>query len=120
VSLNNCIGSNFSLLSSDVSIISNARFNANTTGQLAERNKRITNDLTDSIADLNQTAGTKPTPTQDVIKGKVDRINALLQEAITVRVEKNQSTNSTVKSQAVSDIVDEVLERYREAYGIEE
>jgi len=93
---------------------------ANTTGQLAERNKRITNDLTNSIADLNQTVSTKPIPTQDIIKGKVDTIDSLLQEAITVRVEKNQLTNSTVKGQAVADIVDEALERYREAYGIEE
>jgi hypothetical protein len=93
---------------------------ANTTGQLAERNKRITNDLTNSIADLNQTVSTKPIPMQDIIKGKVDRIDSLLQEAITVRVEKNQLTNSTVKGQAVADIVDEALERYREAYGIEE
>jgi hypothetical protein len=91
---------------------------ANTTEQLAERNKRITNDLTNSIADLNQTVSTKPIPTADIIKGKVDKIDSLLQEAITVRVEKNQLTNSTVKGQAVADIVDEALERYREAYGI--
>ncbi len=93
---------------------------ANTTKELAERNKLVTNDLTKAIADLNQTAGMKPTATQDVIKGKVDRIDGLLQEAITVRVEKNQLSNSTVKGQAVSDIIDEALERYREAYGIEE
>jgi hypothetical protein len=61
---------------------------ANTTEQLAERNKRITNDLTNSIADLNQTVSTKPIPTADIIKGKVDKIDSLLQEAITVRVEK--------------------------------
>ena len=91
---------------------------ANTTKELAERNKLVTNDLTKSISDLNQTIQSKPA--LDVVKGKISNINALLQEAITVRVEKNQLTNSTVKGQAVSDIVDEVLERYREAYGIEE
>ena len=37
-----------------------------------------------------------------------------------MRVEKDQLSNSTVKGQAVSDIVDGALERYREAYGIEE
>jgi hypothetical protein len=93
---------------------------ANTTKELAERNKLVANDLTKAIADLNRTASTKPAPTQEAIKGKIDRIDALLQEAITVRVEKNQLSNSTVKGQAVSDIIDEVLERYREAYGIEE
>jgi len=92
----------------------------NTTKELAERNKLVTNDLTKSISDLNQTVGMKPTPAQDAIKGKISNINALLQEAITVRVEKDQLSNSTVKGQAVSDIADEALERYREAYGIEE
>ena len=91
---------------------------ANTTKELAERNKLVANDLTKAISDLNQTVQSKPST--DVVKGKINNINALLQEAITVRVEKNQLTNSTVKGQAVSDIADEALERYREAYGIEE
>src|SRR5919198_1301716 len=93
---------------------------ANTTKELAERNKLVTSDLTKAISDLKKTVQSKPTPTADVVKGKINNINALLQEAITVRVEKNQLSNSTVKGQAVSDIIDEVLERYREAYGIEE
>src|ERR687886_711649 len=91
---------------------------ANTTKELTERNKLVANDLTKAISDLNQTVQSKPAT--DVVKGKINNINALLQEAITVRVEKNQLTNSTVKGQAVSDIADEALERYREAYGIEE
>jgi hypothetical protein len=94
--------------------------NANTTKELAERNKLVTSDLTKAISDLQKTVESKPTPTVDVVKGKIDNINALLQEAITVRVEKNQLSNSTVKGQAVSDIIDEALERYREDYGIEE
>jgi hypothetical protein len=91
---------------------------ANTTKELAERNKLVANDLTKAISDLNQTVQSKPTV--DVVKGKINNINALLQEAITVRVEKNQLTNSTVKGQAIANIADEALERYREAYGIEE
>src|SRR5918911_3222880 len=93
---------------------------ANTTKELAERNKLVANDLTKAMADLNQTVQSNPTPTADVVKGKINNIDALLQEAITVCIEKNQLTNSTVKGQAVSDIADEALERYREAYGIEE
>ena len=93
---------------------------ANTTKELVERNKLVANDLTKAISDLNQTVQSKPAPTADVVKGKIKNIDALLEEAITVRVEKNQLSNSTVKGQAVSDIIDETLERYREAYGIEE
>jgi hypothetical protein len=113
------VASNNTLAQAHVSALAE-HLDANTTKELTERNKLVANDLTKSIADLNQTTSTKPPPTQDVIKGKVDRIDALLQEAITVRVEKNQLSNSTVKGQAVNDIIDEALERYREAYGIEE
>jgi hypothetical protein len=93
---------------------------ANTTKELAERNKLVTSALTKAISDLQNTVKSKPTPTADVIKGKINNIDARLQEAITVRIEKNQLNNSTVKGQAVGDIVNETLERYREAYGIEE
>jgi hypothetical protein len=93
---------------------------ANTTKELTERNKLVANDLTKAIADLQNTVNLKPALTEAAIKGKVDSIDALLQEAISVRVEKSQLNNSTVKGQAVADIVNETLERYREAYGIEE
>jgi hypothetical protein len=111
------VASNATLAQAHASVVAE-HLDANTTKELAERNKLVTNDLTKAISDLNQTVQSKPAV--DVVKGKISNINALLQEAITVRVEKNQLTNSTVKGQAVSDIVDEVLERYREAYGIEE
>ena len=111
------VASNATLSQAHASAVAE-HLDANTTKELAERNKLVTNDLTKAISDLNQTIQSKPA--LDVVKGKISNINALLQEAITVRVEKNQLTNSTVKGQAVSDIADEALERYREAYGIEE
>jgi hypothetical protein len=111
------IASNATLAQSHASAVAE-HLDTNTTKELAERNKLVTNDLTKAISDLNQTIQSKPAV--DVVKGKISNINALLQEAITVRVEKTQLTNSTVKGQAVSDIADEALERYREAYGIEE
>jgi len=113
------IASNVTLAQAHANAIAE-HLDANTTKELAERNKLVTNDLTKAISDLNQTVQSRPTPTADVVKGKIDNIDALLQEAITVRVEKNQLSNSTVKAQAISDIIDETLERYREAYGIEE
>jgi hypothetical protein len=113
------IASNTTLAQSHANAVAE-HLDSNTTKELAERNKLVANDLSKAISDLNQTVQSKPTPTADVVKGKIDNIDALLQEAITVRVEKNQLSNSTVKGQTVSDIIDEALERYREAYGIEE
>jgi hypothetical protein len=113
------IASNATLAQSHANSVAE-HLDTNTTKELAERNKLVANDLTKAISDLNQTVQSKPAPAADVVKGKINNINALLAEAITVRVEKNQLTNSTVKGQAVANIVDEALERYREAYGIEE
>jgi hypothetical protein len=93
---------------------------ANTTKELAERNKRVANDLTTALSDLQNTAKSKPIPAAEVIKDKVSNIGDILQEAITVRVEKDQLKNSTVKAEVTSNIVNETLEHYGGAYGIEE
>src|SRR5919198_494705 len=93
---------------------------ANTTKELAERNKRVANDLTTALGDLQNTVKSKPIPAAEVIKDKVSNIGDILQEAITVRVEKDQLKNSTVKAEATSNIVNETLEHYGGAYGIEE
>ena len=93
---------------------------ANTTKELTERNKRVANDLTTALSDLQNTVKSKPIPAAEVIKDKVSNIGDILQEAITVRIEKDQLKNSTVKAEATSNIVNETLEHYGGAYGIEE
>jgi hypothetical protein len=93
---------------------------ANTTKELTERNKRVANDLTTALSDLQNTVKSKPIPAAEVIKDKVSNIGDILQEAITVRIEKDQLNNSTVKAEAASNIVNETLEHYGGAYGIEE
>jgi hypothetical protein len=54
------------------------------------------------------------------IPQSVDNIDIWLQEAIIARIDKSQLNNSTVKGQAIGGIVNETLQRYREAHGIEE
>ena len=43
-----------------------------------------------------------------------------MQDAIAVRIEQDQLSNSTVNALAINDILGEVLEHYGAAYGIEE
>jgi hypothetical protein len=93
---------------------------ANTTKELAERNERVSNDLTNGLSDLQASIKAKPTPDIGVIKDKVGNINATLQDVIAVRIEKDQLNNSTVNALAINDILGEVLEHYGAAYGIEE
>ena len=54
----------------------------------------------------------KPSPATQVINDKVANINATLQDAIAVRIEQDQLSNSTVNALAINDILGEVLEHY--------
>ena len=64
---------------------------ANTTKELSERNKRVANDLNVGLEDLQKTVNSSsPAPTQAAVKDKVDNIVALLQEALSARVEPEQ------------------------------
>jgi hypothetical protein len=93
---------------------------ANTTKELTERNERVSNDLTHELSDLQASINAKPIPATQVINDKVANINATLQDAIAVRIEQDQLSNSTVNALAINDILGEVLEHYGAAYGIEE
>ena len=92
----------------------------NTTKELAERNKRVANDLTTELADLQNAIRAKPAPTVQEIRNNISNINDTLQEAVSVRIEKDQLNNSTVNALAINDILGEVLKSYGAAYGIEE
>jgi hypothetical protein len=93
---------------------------ANTTKELAERNERVSNDLTRELSDLQTSLNAKPIPATQVVNDKVASINATLQDAVAARIEQDQLSNSTVNALAINDILGEVLEHYGAAYGIEE
>ena len=80
----------------------------------------MANDLNVGIEDLQKTVNsTSPAPTQAAVKDKVDNIAALLQEALSVRVEPDQMKNATVHILALNDLLGEINEHYSGAYGIE-
>lgn len=93
---------------------------ANTTKELAERNERVSNDLTRGLSELQASLEAKPIPVSQAINEEVTNINATLQDAIAARIEPDQLSNSTVNALAINDILGEVLEAYGAAYGIEE
>jgi hypothetical protein len=95
----------------------------NDTSELTERNERIGTDLPQYLSDLqNLTANLSPTNMTGItaIKQKVSDTDALLGEALTVRIEPTQLKNATVNAWAVADLLNETLERYGEAIGIAE
>jgi hypothetical protein len=95
----------------------------NDTKELSEKNERIGTDLPQYLSDLqNMTANLSPTNMTGItaIKQKVSDIDALLGEALTVRIEPAQLRNATVNAWALADLLNETLERYGEAIGIAE
>jgi hypothetical protein len=87
--------------------------------EITEKNNRVGTELPASIKELQESLeGGNPTAAS--VSGQVSDINDLLDEAITVRIEKTQLSNSTVQGTMLANLIDEVLESYSGAYGVEE
>jgi len=87
--------------------------------EITERNKRLGTELPASLKELQETLEGGNATAADVNE-QVTNINSLLDETVTVRIEKTQLTNSTVQGTMLADFVDETLESYNGAYGVEE
>jgi hypothetical protein len=85
--------------------------------EIAEKNKRIAQELPASIEDLQ--AAIESEADAETIRQNVETISDLLDEAVQVRIESSQVTNSTVQAVVVANLVNEALEHYGEAVGFE-
>lgn len=92
----------------------------NVTNELAERNKRVTDDLTSELTNLQNSLKATPVPSVVNITDQLSNLNDTLEESISVRIEPDQINNSTVKALALNDMLGEILEHYGGAYGIEQ
>ena len=93
---------------------------ANQTKEISERNKRVSNELNDSLTALKNAFNSTNPPTISDLNGKVSNIDAILGEVLSVRIDKNQLNNITVKALTINDLVGETLEHYGEAVGHDE
>jgi uncharacterized protein YdbL (DUF1318 family) len=93
---------------------------ANQTKEISERNTRVSNELNDSLTALKNAFNSTSPPTASDIKDKVSNVDAILGEVLSVRIDKNQLNNVTVKASTVNDLVGETLEHYGEAVGHED
>ena len=93
---------------------------ANQTKEISERNTRVSNELNDSLTALKDAFNSTSPPTASDIKDKVSNVDAILGEVLSVRIDKNQLNNLTVKASTINDLVGETLEHYGEAVGHED
>lgn len=85
--------------------------------EIAERNERIANDLPVSLEELESSI--RSGANAEEVDQKVNALSDLLAEAVQVRIEGDQLTNSTVRAVVVANLVNEALEHYGEAVGFE-
>ena len=93
---------------------------ANQTKEISERNTRVSNELNDSLTALKNAFNSTSPPTASDIKDIVSNVDAILGEVLSVRIDKNQLNNVTVKASTINDLVGETLEHYGEAVGHED
>ena len=96
----------------------NALFNydSHTKDEIAERNERIANELDDILNQLLEEA--KSQTDQSQLTNTVETIDAILEEAISTRIDVEQLNNSTIQALVLASIVDTALQNYGEAYNV--
>ena len=88
--------------------------------EISERNKRVANELNDSLTAFKNAFNSTSPPTASDIADKVSNLEAILGEVLSVRIDNDQLNNATVKALTINDLVGETLEHYGEAVGHEE
>jgi hypothetical protein len=82
--------------------------------EISERNERLGRNLPAALEDLHDSVGNS---TAQQVQTKVQNINDLLGETVSVRISSEQMGNSTVWALVLAYMADGVLEHYSAAYG---
>ncbi|MGB6526739.1 MAG: hypothetical protein WBF33_01395 [Candidatus Nitrosopolaris sp.] len=85
--------------------------------EVSENNERVATNLRNAANSLQTVVISEPGPTQADVKMRVDNLNALLKEAVAVRVPKDHLSNFTVNGEVTRNLVNETLRQYGYALG---
>jgi hypothetical protein len=91
----------------------NALLTPNITKEIAERNQRVADDLITAVSNL-QNASSEQQPVSQLESD----IDAILDEAVTIRIDQEQRDNDTIQALAFADLVNSVLINYGNAYDV--
>ena len=86
--------------------------------EIEERNHRVADELTMALAELQNIQNANVSRPSADINQKVSDIDAILEEAVTIRIDKEQRNNSTIQALILAGIVDAVLRNYGDAYKV--
>jgi hypothetical protein len=85
------------------------------TSEIAERNQRLANELSTALTSL-RTASDNASGTN--VKQIVSDLDAILEEALTARIDADVLSNSTIQAMVMLDILDGILNGYGNAYAV--
>ncbi|HEX2407085.1 MAG TPA: hypothetical protein VHJ38_07730 [Nitrososphaeraceae archaeon] len=91
-------------------------YDSNTKSEISEKNKRIANELDDTLNQL--LVEIKSQMDKSQLDNTVETINAILEEAITTRIDEEQLNNSTIQALVLANIVDAALQKYGDAFNV--
>ena len=92
--------------------------------EIAERNQRIANELVRAVSNLeNITMSSSPSEQQQqsILNNTTqltDEIDAIIEDAITSRIDSDQRGNATIQATALGDIINNILRYYGNAYAV--
>ena len=93
-------------------------YDSHTNHELSERNERIATELNNTLNQLQDQVETSSIIDKSQINQTVETINAILDEAVSVRIDDDQLNNSTIQALVFADIVNTALQSYGSAFGI--
>ena len=88
--------------------------------EISEKNKLVANSLNESLSDLENSFNFTNKVVPSDIKDKLNNLDDILGEVVSVRIQNEQLANNTVKALVLNDLVGKGLESYGEALGIKE
>lgn len=104
-----------STISTEHAIHAHEHLGDHTVEEIAERNERLGMDLPAALEELHMSIGNS---SSTEVQAKIQSINDLLDETLSVRIDREQLTNSTTQAVFIATLVDGALEHYNEAHGI--
>ena len=90
--------------------------------EIAERNQRVANELVTAVSNLENitvspSSSEQQQSTTRETNQPIGEIDAILEEAVTTRIDRDQRVNATIQATALGDIINTILRYYGNAFA---
>lgn len=86
--------------------------------EIAERNERIAEELVSAVSALENMNMSASSSSYGETNQSISNIDAIIDEAITSRIDKEQRDNATIQATALGDIINTLLGYYGDAFSV--